>query len=359
MNHRYTWNRGKLKRAYMEGVECDDKGVLKAHGKGSHFIILDRVNSYEEKSSWGRLKLGAEMTQDCILLVLAFAADGESQDHEDIAELNRYFKDSNIEYKEKKEYIKGKDPVRAVGKKDILLYALKGQYLWIYIEVLGEGSCEIRSIELTEGDNFMQTFPEIYQEEGSFFHRYMSIFSSVYNDVNDEFGKIDTYLDLDTAPAKLLSVYAKWLGLEPGEKMLEEKILRRLVKNAYSLNKMKGTLKAVELLVEIFTGTSAVIIDYYTASRSGEKKYHAAGLAIGPDDVIIISSQPPDKRLHAQLMYFSEQFLPVRCRIRILFIPRCSTLGNYGYMDFNAVLSDIKGAVLDKGSDIGRSVLKT
>ncbi len=358
MNRRYTWNKGKLKRAYMEGVVCDDKGVLRAAGKGRHFIVLDRVNSYEEKSGWGRLKLETVMTSDCICSVLAFATDAERRDHGDMAELNRYFKSGDIHPDVKKNRIKQADHVKAVGEMDMLLYELKGQYLWICIEIFGKGSCEIRSIELTEGDNFMGTFPEIYQDEGSFFHRYMSIFSSIYNDINDEFERIDTYLDLDTAPAELLPVYAKWLGLEPGKEMLEEKILRRLVKNAYRLNKMKGTLKAVELLAEIITGASAVIIDYYTAAQNMEGKCRGTGPYIGPDDVIIISSVPPDKRLHAQLMYLSSQFLPVHCKVRLLFIPKCSILGNYGYMDFNAALAETKDAVLDAGFDTGGLALR-
>ncbi len=357
MNRRYTWNVGKLKRAYMEGVKCDDKGVLKADGEGRHFIILDRVNSYEEKSSWGRLKLKTVMTPGSVLSVLAFAIDADAQDHEDITELNGYFKDSNIDPDQKKDCIKSADYVKAVGKTDILLYKLKGQYLWICIEIFGKGSCEIRSIELTEGDNFMQTFPEIYQERGGFFHRYLSVFSSIYNDINDEFEQIDSCLDLDIAPARLLPVYAKWLGLELGENMLKENILRSLVKNAYSLNKMKGTLNALKLLAEIITEASAIVIDCYTTPQNGEKKYCVDGPYIGPDDVIIISSLPPDKRLHAQLMYLSRQFLPVRCKLRILFIPECSILGSYGYMDFNATLADIRGAVLDGGSDMGGSVL--
>ncbi len=358
MNRRYTWNEGKLKRAYMEGISCDNKGVLKTEGEGRHLIILDRVNSYEEKSGWGRLRLETAMTSGYILSVLAFAADAQREDHEDIKELNRYFKDSSINLNAKKDRIKSRDHVKAVGSTDILLYELKGQYLWICIEIFGKGNCEIRSIMLTEGDNFMQTFPEIYHEEGGFFHRYMSVFSSIYNDINDEFERADTYLDPDTAPAKLLPVYAKWLGLEPGREMLEEKTLRSLVKNAYSLNKMKGTLKAAKMLVKIITKKEAIIIDSYSGTGNTEGKYGSLGPHIGSDEVIIISSLQPSKRLHAQLMYFSEQFLPVRCKIRLLFIPKCSTLGNYGYMDFNATLADIKSAVLDGDSDMGRAVLQ-
>jgi len=357
MNRRYTWNKGKLKRAYMEGIVCDDDGVLKTSGEDRHFIILDRVNSFEERSGWGRLKLKTAMAPACIFSVLVFAADAERQDHKDVKELNMYFKDSGINPDEKKDYIKSNVHVKAVGKTDMLLYELKGQYLWICVEIFGKGRCEISSIELTDGDNFMQTFPEIYQEKGGFFHRYMSVFSSLYNDINDEFGRIDSYLDLDTAPAKLLPVYAEWLGLEPGREMLGEEILRRLVKNAYCLNKTKGTIKAVKLLMEIFTEAPAVIIDYYTAAQNAKGKRRDTEPYIGPDDVIIVMKLPPDKKLHAQLMYLLEQFLPVRCRIKLLFIPQCSTLDNYGYMDWNAVLTDTKGAVLDGGSETGRSVL--
>ena len=54
------------------------------------------------------------------------------------------------------------------------------------VEVMGEG-VSIGNIRVeAPGDNFMQTFPEVYREKNSFFHRYLSVYSSIYNDFQEK-----------------------------------------------------------------------------------------------------------------------------------------------------------------------------
>ena len=75
----------------------------------------------------------------------------------------------------------------------------------------------------------------------SFFHRYMSIYSTLYMDFQEKIDNVADFLDINTAPAQLLPIFCGWMGLDVSGDFLTEDRLRTLVKEAYQLNRTKGT----------------------------------------------------------------------------------------------------------------------
>ena len=75
---------------------------------------------------------------------------------------------------EKEKYFSGTDSggsKKFIGCEDVLLYGIKGRYLWLCIELIGTGTGIISSINVdSPGDIMLDVFPEIYQEKGSFLH---------------------------------------------------------------------------------------------------------------------------------------------------------------------------------------------
>jgi len=52
----------------------------------------------------------------------------------------------------------------------VLLYGLNGRYLYLVLELIGLGEGKITGMKVdSQGDNFMNTFPEIYRERGGYF----------------------------------------------------------------------------------------------------------------------------------------------------------------------------------------------
>ena len=284
--------------------------------------------------------------------IYAMASDGEK---DKACKLNDYFHDRSVSWQEKKEYFINNGKVY-IGHGDILLYELCGEFLWIAIEIEGTGNDMLSDMCLdSQGDNFMWTFPEIYQEEESFFHRYMSIFSSIYQDISNQITNIDKYLDIETTPIQILTEIADWFGFETEGDFLSDDMLRRLVKEIYQLNRIKGTKAVIEKLIYILLGEKPVIIernkfDGYIPIETKEIYQRLFGKT--KQDVTILVWHLADKKLESQIMYLLKQFKPIRSRIKLVFSEKCSNMDSYCFLDCNAALAQNGVAYVDSGSNL-------
>ncbi len=367
----YTVSATRLSMAYLEGFVQKGSALYATDdaGSGKHFVILDRFCSYEKETKWGRFCCKGGLPPNSTLRIYAFSCDAKPQQ---AAELNRYFHDSSVLWSEKLAYFV-RDGEQFVGHEDVLLYNLTGEYLWIAVEVeegirrsetKDAGVSRLSDMRLdTQGDNFLWTFPEIYQEEGGFFHRYLSIFSSIYQDMSEQIANLDRLLDIDETPVPFLLELAEWLGFSAEGDFPDEEMLRRLVKELYGLNRIKGTKEVIRRLTGIVLGAKTcrqlLIIERNRLEghipdnvRATYQRLYGSGM----HDVTILVKHGADERLHSQLMYLIRQFKPARSHIRLVFSQQCSSLDSYCYLDFNAALSRKGHARTDRGSRMDGTV---
>ncbi|MCM1257770.1 MAG: phage tail protein [Roseburia sp.] len=354
----FTIGYQRLKKAYCHGFHVSKQGTLSLSEGESHFLVLSVFNSYQKGFSWGRLHFFAELPKECIFIVRGFAWDGDEGAAE---KLNRFLLEESGDMKEKRECFIRSEGVRSVNHQDILFYELFGQYLWISIEVVGEGQGTIKDMVLfNPGDNFMQTFPEVYQDFGGFFHRYMSIFSTVYSEVGQEISGMDRYLDLDRTPVYMLPTIADWLGIRIPEGFLEERVFRRFLKEAYELNKKKGTKEAVLGIVELMLGVRPAIVEGNCLSQSvrgAEREIFNRLFGCGMWDITVLAFYPGMERTREQVLYLLSQFMPARSRLRLVFYQESSTLDSYCFLDQNARLAAESFAAVDGGHQMDGSVM--
>ncbi len=208
-------------------------------GKFRKLIILPPVDGISRGKQWGRIHMDFNRSRQAMILLYAAASDYPLSPDEALFEKGRV----------------------AANSKDVLLYSLKGRYLYLQVRIFGEGDSSIDTLRIMNpGDRFMNTFPEIYRSRNSIFHRYISIFSSRYDDFGEKIETVDRFLDIDTAGIELLEEYARWLGIRP-DMSFKEDILRELIKNAYELNRRKGTAWAIRKIVKIVTGYSCKVYE--------------------------------------------------------------------------------------------------
>ena len=181
----------------------------------------------------------------------------------------------------------------------------------------------------------MAAFPQVYQERNSFFHRFLSVFSSIYNDISDENEKLYEILDLDKCSTDLLEMYGSWFGIDLKGGFLPEKTLRQIVKEAYQLNRMKGTKWALQRIVDILVGEDSVIV---------ENRLQDGGIF----DVTVMINQKLSENLRHQLMFLLDQFRPLRTRIRLLQMEKEAVVDGNSYLDMNAAIPKQKHVVLDE-----------
>lgn len=358
----YTITGTKLEMSYYEGFKRLES-TLYADRCRKNILILNRFRSYEKGTKWGRFHCKSRLSPSSTLKIYAFALDAPEGQAE---ELNALFHNPDVPWNEKCRYFQ-QEGIQFADHEDVLLYGLEGEYLWIAVELETGAETSVADslydMKLdSQGDNFMQTFPEIYQEENGFFHRYMSIFSSVYQEISDEIESMDKYLNVETTPLPVLMRIADWFGFDAEEDFLDEELLRRLIREIYSLNKIKGTKQVMKDLIKAVLGNEAFIVERnklngYIPSDlkvSYQKLYGNAN-----QDVTILVKRPEDEKLQSQMMYLLKQFKPIRSHIRLVFSEKCSNLDNYCYLDYNASLSGKGYAHMDNNIRMnGMVVLK-
>ena len=223
---------------------------------------------------------------------------------------------------------------------DLLLNGLSGRYLWISVEVLGEGEACLWDFRVySPEDNFFNSFPEVYRTNGAFFRRYLAVFNVMYADFQEKIDALAEVVDPNTAPARLLPVLAGWLGLELDGDFLGEERLRRLLKAAFSLISVKGTRRAVEGIVRIVTDAPVYLLERM-----------APGGAESPYDFAVLIQCEPDERLYAGLKFLIDQFKPLRSRVNLIFLGPCGRLDSYACLDLNASVLEPQTGRIDGGA---------
>lgn len=350
----YKIGASRLARGLLEGFTLTEEGALCAQEDcQQHRAILAALDSAQPDCPWGRFTFHAQVEGEAVLTVRAYASNEPNLiDGSQLLEVDEFLLNPEESARRKGKLFEAAGGIKQVGSSDILLYSQKGRYLWLWLEVTGTGRAQLDSLRvLVPGDNFYRTFPALYrndQADDSFLHRYLSIFSSLYNDLQDTVDGLSRYLDLDTAPPEALPLFASWLGLELDGNFLDEGSLRALLKIAPELIAAKGTRRAIELVAGLFVEEPVCLIERNLLDRTqlstGSKLYGQT-----PYDFTLLIPRASDELLHARLRFLVDQFKPLRSRAHIVFLGDEGGLDAFSYLDLNARIIQITTGNMDDG----------
>lgn len=308
----YTYGYTRLKNAKGTGFHVEKDASLHLEG-GDCRIFLKSLDGVDEPCLWGRLHMDAALGKNSVLSVYAAAG------------------------KHGKERFIGP----FVNQTDILLCDLSGRYLWVWMDIKNAGNGVIRNIRVhSPGTEFLQMMPEVYQERGSVLHRYLSIFSTNYWEVQRKIRCAQSFADAWNVPAQKLPLLEEWLGIQCGDGLLPESMRRKLVAKAAHFGRIRGTRKVVEELTELLCGERPKLLE----KESGT--------------LVLLLSQDITERLERRLMYFLRQFIPKGCRLHILSEQEPMGMDEYCYMDVNAILRLPPKGRLDLGDGLEQCMMQ-
>ena len=297
-------------------VDLQQKKGVRQNGCLTYSFCLDCV---KKDGQWGRLHMEGTFPQKGIVTLSVIGTNGPPPANRSAEQGCRSF----------------------VNQRDILLYGIRGRYLWVYIEIPeGEEAADIcRVCIYNPGDRFLQTFPEIYQEPEGIFHRYLSILSTLYEQFQEQIDCAGDLLDLNKAPQELLPLIGSWLGIDCRGGGLEEERRRELLRWGYRLNRMKGTRAGITRVTEIILGEIPTII---------EKE---------PEKIIILLRQDLTESKELLLLFYLNQFKTAGSRLHIVSYQDVMGMDEYCYMDVNAGLWRLPHGVLDGEPSVDQAVL--
>jgi phage tail-like protein len=143
----------------------------------------------------------------------------------------------------------------------------------------GYHPAEDAAIEM-EPSAYLRYLPAVYQQD-PFMGRFLRIFEDILSPVQKTVSRRAALFDPAETTATLLQFMATWVGAdELGE--LPEAQMRLLVRQAVTLNQLRGTKRGLRLALEVTTGKRPYITEY------------SPGLVLGEDAVLGLNTSLQD-----------------------------------------------------------------
>ncbi|HVC33885.1 MAG TPA: phage tail protein [Chloroflexota bacterium] len=114
----------------------------------------------------------------------------------------------------------------------------------------------------------LQYLPAMYRSD-AFLARFLLVFQSIIDPIEQTIDNTHYYLDPGTAPASFLPWLASWVGmtLDSG---LAEASQRELIRRGVELHRWKGTRRGLQEEMKIRTGGRALIVENFDGMRLGQ-----------------------------------------------------------------------------------------
>lgn len=351
-------------RSYLETSEYDGNSLTISDGE-SHGIMISRLLDSREKGTvWHRMVMDGESLGDTSIQFTIYASDTNwlvwKSRKTDITALIR---DSGIPTEDKKKAFLPYLAKRVLNPADILLHEIQGRYLWFIAELFGQGNSHplIRTIKIYfPKSTWIGWLPGVYQnnpESVSFLERYLGIFQSIYDDMEQNIRHSARYMDPDAGPEEFLLWCASWLKIGNTYLWTEEK-LRKLLRCAARLFSKRGTREGLLELVELYTGQKPWIIETCQTEEFARDGYRKMALErlYGSDDyvccLLVKEECISSAREFQALMAIVREAAPAHMEVRIAVLKPFLYLGEYSYLGINSGLGHYRPLALD-----GRSLL--
>lgn len=344
---------------------CLNKGdMLTAKGSGISYYIAPVFDSRQEQESWQSLHLDLD-SYACKVTVLAAVSDEDYT-----AVLNN----PEMSFEEKEELIRSFNCVEKINTQDILLTKLCGRFFYLLIKIQGQtdGTFSFWGAKTEFPKNtFLDYFPEVYHQGNDFFERYISIFQTLYLNLEKEVDVLPDRLDYEKAQGEDLIALAEWAGLhkvwiEEAMQSGGEEALRRLIAHANDLQSAKGTCGALELLMKLLYDRDADVLEYYKWFEYIEKDPQLLATyrkLYGKEDTVSIfldeeHGKLPDREQTGRMQKAAAQVLPIGTKLRLIPVQKNSHLDTHCYLGKNSRLASPAGMQTDQARLYGNLVLR-
>ncbi len=123
-----------------------------------------------------------------------------------------------------------------------------------------ESAVATATISVEAKSRYLKYLPAIYSEQDELMARFLMLFESFWNPIEQQIDLIPNYFDPHTAPTELLPWLATWVDLSLNDQWPEDK-RRHLIRQAVSLYRKRGTKYGLREYLEIYTGRAPEIVE--------------------------------------------------------------------------------------------------
>ncbi|TLS53969.1 hypothetical protein FE782_01055 [Paenibacillus antri] len=323
------------------------------------------LDSTSTETEWHKIVVDAVGEPDTQVRVRYYASDRKAAvvDGRLVPDLDRYVADPAIEPDVKLAALRELWSEPIVDPKDALLFRAKGRYLWLYIELIGSeaNAPTVRGVQVHfPRQSYVNDLPALYQQDPKskdFLERFLGLFQTMLEETDAGIAGVPRSFDPEASSGPSLRWLLTWIGLREDDHWTDEQ-LRKLLKAAPRIYKLRGTRYALETLIEIYTGEKPILMEYdqlrslkehSELGEVAEKLYvtdpHGFNVLVKPEH-----ADTDTKR--ATLQHLIDSCKPAFATARLIVLQPWVYMDLHSYLGLNTVLSEPTLLTLDGRSSM-------
>ena len=331
-------------------------------------MITGSVDSAEHNFCWRSLLIDASLGENIVMQVSAYASDTTTVRLDDRAvELDSYLADNSADVQERLDKLE-----------DLFvpLYnncfdgpvGLKGRYIWLRLRfiILQRRELCVNKIKLLlNGEQMIDYLPSVYREEdgeNGFLSRFLSIFDSIFFDMDDKIGRSAEMLDYRTARGEILRYLSEWLCIEDVAYISEER-LRERIKRTVEEYRSIGVKRSLIGWIENEYGVTPNIIEYFSVKKmvnNGKDKevYHRL-FGDNPYKFFVLLPEKTFTDIHEANLFMEKlkRRIPAYTEFEVVMVRNNTILDKYTFLGVNSMLSGYSYAHTDVGTRISNEII--
>ena len=330
------------------GIEPDGDGLRLVVGRIGGCYCTAAIDSGENGFVWDRIMAEAVLPPDTGLRVYAHASDTRLLKYPD-----EFSSDNDTGTMQTLKELFG-PPVSELG--DVRL-SCTGRYLWLMLELsaAGEARPGIRCLRIWMGGDHMTDYlPAIYHGN-DFTHCFLSVFDSMYTDMDRQIDMLAGQLDYEHADGDLLRYLASWVCVE--ESGTDEE-LRCRISSASRDYENRCTVAGIRSSVRELTGQDPILIEHFRVSpnRSDCSDPAVYRRLYGDDPcrffVLLPENTFTNRHGAEEFQHAMRDRIPAGISMQVVRLKQCILLDRHTYLGINSRLGGYVAATIDEQTTI-------
>ncbi len=323
------------------------------------------LDSTTTETEWHKLVVDAAGEPDTQVRIRYYASDrmAVAAGGQLIPDLDRYIADAAIEPEAKLSTLRDIWSEPIVDPKDALLLGARGRYLWLYIELIGSeaNAPTVRGVQAHfPRRSYVNDLPALYQQDRKskdFLDRFLGMFQTMMEETDRNIADVPRSFDPEASSGGSLRWLLTWIGLREDDHWTDDQ-LRRLLKAAPRIYKLRGTRIALEALIEIYTGERPIIMEYdqlRTLKEHAELGDVAEKLYATDSNgfnVLVKPEHADTETKRATLQHLIDSCKPAFATAKLIVLQPWVYMDLHSYLGLNTVLSEPTLLTLDGRSSM-------